>query len=99
MDFDAGLYGNDASSGEWDSQWSNPSYITYNAARFTNLGNVNFDNVTYAQLKSQPYATTSVGPSTGLVLAVRTTLGNFAKVQLVSPAGSAWNIRWITYAK
>jgi hypothetical protein len=104
FDFDAGVEG---TSG--DVWWEQPtagvrSLEPSGGARIVNLGHVNYANVTPALLQTLAYGTTGIHGNNdatnvltpGDVFAVRTNLGNYAKVQIVS-CGYDLHLTWTTY--
>ncbi len=104
FDFDAGHEG---ASGDvfWEQHTATKrSMEVSGGAGIINLGHVNFANVTPALLQTLAYGSTGIngnnGPGNlltpGDVFAVRTNLGNYAKVQIVS-YGYDLHITWTTY--
>ncbi len=104
FDFDAGHEG---SSGDvwWEQHTATRrSLEASGGARIVNLGHVNYANVTPALLQTLAYGTAGINGNNdatnlltpGDVFAVRTNLGNYAKVQVVS-YGYDLHITWTTY--
>lgn len=82
--------------------------VPVNGARIANLGKVNFQSVTQAQLKVLNYGVSGIDGSdntnvlvAGDVFAVSTKAGNFAKVLVTGPFDANNNhglpIQWITF--
>jgi hypothetical protein len=107
FDFDTGVQGGPAASA--DVQWVQDTTVIrqmapLNSAKIINLGAVNFNGITAANLQDLPYATTPIignnNPSNVLtvndVFAVLTTNGNYTKVQVVA-YGYDLTINWVTY--
>ncbi len=104
FDFDAGHEG---TSGDvwWEQHTATRrSLEASGGARIINLGHVNFANVTPAVLQTLTYGTNGINGNNdatnlltpGDVFAVRTNLGNYAKVQVVS-YGYDLHLTWTTY--
>ena len=104
FDFDAGAEGK---TGDvwWEQHTATKrSLEASGGARIVNLGHVNFANVTPALLQTLAYGTAGINGNNdatnlltpGDVFAVRTNLGNYAKVQVVS-YGYDLHITWTTY--
>ena len=104
FDFDAGHEG---TSGDvwWEQHTATRrSLEASGGAQLVNLGHVNYANVTPALLQTLAYGTVGINGSNdasnlltpGDVFAVRTNLGNYAKVQVVS-YGYDLHITWTTY--
>src|SRR5262249_12447059 len=78
--------------------------VPLGTAQIVNLGVVDFNSVTADSLQHLTYLTTPIHGNndatnklvTGDVFAVRTNLGNFAKVKVVS-YGYDMTIQWVTY--
>jgi hypothetical protein len=107
FDFDSGVQG--GSSPNADVFWHQLTSILrqmdpQNNARILNLGMVNFNTITAANLQNLPYSTTSIVGNNdssnklvnGDVFAVKTTNGNYAKVKVVT-YGYDLVIEWVTY--
>jgi serine/threonine protein kinase len=105
FDFDTGQQTSTGADVWWDQQTSvirtmNP----VNGATIVNLGVVNFNNVTLAQLKSKSYSSTPLDGNNdatnvlvaGDVFAVHTSNGHYAKVKVVT-YGYNLAIQWVTY--
>jgi len=104
FDFDAGAEGK---TGDvwWEQHTATKrSLEASGGAQIVNLGHVNFANVTPALLQTLAYGTAGINGNNdatnlltpGDVFAVRTNLGNYAKVQVVS-YGYDLHITWTTY--
>ena len=104
FDFDAGHEG---TTGDvwWEQHTATRrSLEASGGARIVNLGHVNFANVTPALLQTLTYGTNGINGNNdatnlltpGDVFAVRTNLGNYAKVQVVS-YGYDLHLTWTTY--
>jgi len=104
FDFDAGHEG---TSGDvwWEQHTATRRSLEVSGgAQLVNLGHVNYANVTPALLQTLAYGTTGLNGNNdatnlltpGDVFAVRTNLGNYAKVQVVS-YGYDLHITWTTY--
>ncbi len=104
FDFDAGHEG---TSGDvwWEQHTATRrSLEASGGARIVNLGHVNYANVTPAVLQTLAYGTVGINGNNdatnlltpGDVFAVRTNLGNYAKVQVVS-YGYDLHLTWTTY--
>ena len=104
FDFDAGHEG---TSGDvwWEQHTATRrSLEPSGGARIVNLGHVNYANVTPALLQTLAYGSVGINGNNdasnkltpGDVFAVRTNLGNYAKVQVVS-YGYDLHITWTTY--
>ena len=107
FDLDAGVEGGVSANADiwWDQQTAVLRQMApQNSATILNLGSVNFALLTANNLEFLPYTTSPIDgnndPSnklvTGDVFAVHTTLGNFAKV-LVVTYGYDMQIQWVTY--
>ncbi len=107
FDFDAGVEGGASATTDvfWEQETAVLRTMTpQNGATIINLGAVNYAALTAANLQSLPYSSTPIDgndDSTNLlkvndVFAVRTTSGNFAKVQVIA-YGYNLTIRWVTY--
>lgn len=105
FDFDTGVQTSTGADVFWDQHTSvirtlNP----INGATIVNLGVVNFNNITLAQLKSQSYSTTPLDGNNdatnvlvaGDVFAVHTSSGHYAKVKVVT-YGYNLQLQWVTY--
>ena len=107
FDFDAGVEGGVSANADvwWDQQTAVlRQMVPQNSARIINLGPSNFAAVTPNNLEFLPYGTAAIPGSNnasnklvaGDVFAVRTTLGNYAKVQVIQ-YGYDLKIVWATY--
>ncbi len=104
FDFDAGAQTSSGADVWWNQQTSTARYMTpINSAKIVNLGTVNFNSITKAQLQGYSYSTTPIDGSTtsnqlvnGDVFAVYTTNGHYAKVIVLS-YGYNIQIQWVTY--
>ncbi len=78
--------------------------VPENGATIVNLGVVNFNSITKAQLQSYSYSTTPIDGNNdatnqlvnGDVFAVHTSDGHYAKVKIVT-YGYNLQIQWVTY--
>ncbi len=107
FNFDQGIQASSTSRGDvlWNIQ-NDPTRTlqVVGNAQLVNLGLVNFDSVTAAQLQSLNYSTTPINGNndstnqlvTNDVFAVHTNGGNYAKV-LVQTYGPDLLIQWVTY--
>ena len=107
FDFDAGVSGGISANADvfWEQATAVIRSMTpQNSATIINLGAVNYSTLTAADLQDLPYSTTPIdgnNDATNLltandVFAVRTTNGNYAKVQVIT-YGYNLTIRWVTY--
>ncbi len=107
FDFDNGVQGGISPNADvwWDQQ--TPilrQMVPQNNARILNLGMVNFNTITAANLQNLPYSITPIVGNNdssnklvnGDVFAVKTTNGNYAKVKVVA-YGYDLVIEWATY--
>ena len=107
FDLENGFQGDlDADSDLWWEQETDIArkMVPWKDARIVNLGVVDFNSVTAASLQQLPYSTAPIDGSnnasnklvSGDVFAVRTNLGNLAKVKVVT-YGYDMKIQWVTY--
>jgi len=107
FDFDTGVQG--GPDANVDVQWVQQTNVIrqmapWNSAKIINLGAVNFNSLTAANLQDLPYATTPIVGNNNAtnvltvndVFAVLTTNGNYTKVQVVA-YGYDLTINWVTY--
>jgi hypothetical protein len=112
FDIDAGvLVAAAAADIFWDQYTATTrAVVPINGARIANLGKVNFENVTQAQLKVLNYGVSGIDGSdnsnvlvAGDVFAVSTKAGNFAKVLVTGPLDVGKNhglpIQWVTFPR
>jgi hypothetical protein len=95
FDFDAGVQTSDPSAADvwWDLQNSTMRWIApYGGGTVVNIGAVDFNTLTVADLEALTYGTADIDGSdgtsvlvTGDVFAVHTGLGNYAKVLVTGP--------------
>lgn len=104
FDFDAGVQG---TSGDvwWEQQTSTQRRMTASGgAKIVNLGVIDFEGLSAAQLQQLVYSTTPIPGNTdgtnqlvnGDVFAVLTNLGNYAKVQVIQYDYNI-KLKWVTY--
>ncbi len=105
FDFDSGMQTSSGSDVFWNQQTSVVrSMVPENGATIVNLGVVNFNSITKAQLQSYSYSTTPIDGNNdatnqlvnGDVFAVHTSDGHYAKVKIVT-YGYNLQIQWVTY--
>jgi len=107
FDLETGTQGGVGPAGDifWQQQTAVKRQMTpRNAATITNLGIVNFNSITANTLQMLSYGTTPIPGNNdasnklvpGTVFAVRTSLGNYAKVKVIS-YGYNLTIQWVTY--
>lgn len=107
LDLDTGVQGGTGPGEDiwWDQQTVVlRQMVPQNSAQIINLGVVNFSAITAANLQNLTYSTTPIPGNnnatnklvTGDVFAVKTTSGNYAKVQVVT-YGYDIVIHWVTY--
>jgi hypothetical protein len=107
FDFDNGVQsGSSATTDVWWEQETDVlrQMAPSNSAKILNLGAVNFNDLTAANLQSLPYTTSPIPGNNNAtnvltandVFAVLTTSGNYAKVQVVA-YGYDLTINWVTY--
>jgi hypothetical protein len=107
FDFDTGT--ESAAGADADIFWEQETATArimnpQNGAKIVNLGAVNFNSVTAANLQNLPYTTTPIVGNDDTtnrltvndVFAVQTTAGNFAKVQVLA-YGYDITLKWVTY--
>ncbi len=108
FNLDTGVQGGPGGSG-WDIWWRQRTTVkrqmeARESAEIALIGPTSFTGVTVAVLQSLPYSKNPIIGNndasnqlkTGTVFAVRTTAGNYAKVQVVQ-YGYNMKIRWVTY--
>ncbi len=107
FDLDSGVQGGPKADADlwWDQQTTiNRRMAPQNNAALVNLGSANFSNVTANNLEVLVYSTTPIDGNSdatnklvaGDIFAVRTTQGNFAKVEVLT-YGYDLKIQWVTY--
>lgn len=106
FDLDAGVESPGPGMDIWWEQQTNVlrQMVPQNSAGIVNLGAVNFAALDSANLQSLPYASTPIVGNNnatnklvvGDVFAVRTNLGNYAKVKVLA-YGYNLTIQWVTY--
>ncbi|HLN90130.1 MAG TPA: hypothetical protein VK253_08695 [Candidatus Binatia bacterium] len=105
FDFDGAQISNQAADVWWEQQTSIlRQLVPQNNARIMNMGIVNFNTITAANLQNLPYSTTPIAGNNnatnklvnGDVFAVKTNKGNYAKVKVVT-YGYDLVIEWVTY--
>ncbi|MDM0115180.1 hypothetical protein QTI66_23725 [Variovorax sp. J22R133] len=107
FDLDTGVQGGTGSAYDiwWEQMTTTARQMAVrNTARIVNLGVVSFTGVTASALQTLTYGTAPIPGNNdatnklvnGDVFCVRTSLGNFAKVKVVS-YGYDMTIQWITY--
>lgn len=110
FDFDRGVHSVTGGSGSgWDVFWRQHtavkrSMVPQSGAQLAYLGHVNFNSISGAQLQALTYTSTPIDGSNnasnmltnGAVFAVRTSQGNYAKVQVVHYDRDI-RLRWRTY--
>jgi hypothetical protein len=92
FDFDTGVEGASGSDIHWNQQTSTTRYFQpYNGGMVFNMGAVNYDAVTKAQLQGLAYSTAGIDGSDstnkmppGTVIAIKTNAGRFAKMKVIS---------------
>jgi sugar lactone lactonase YvrE len=106
FDFDAGIQTSGSTSDVWWEQVDSTvrKLVPVNGAMIVNLGVVDFDSITVAQLRGYAYSTTAINGNndstnqlvTGDVFAVATNAGGCAKVKVLS-YGYTLQLQWVTY--
>jgi hypothetical protein len=106
FDFDAGVESGSAGADVWWEQMTEVArqMVPQGVAQIVNLGVVDFDAVSFDQLRTLAYGARPIPGSAdgtnqlvrGDVFAVRTGAGNYAKVQVVE-YGYNLTLRWMTY--
>lgn len=107
FDLETGNQGGVGPDGDiwWNQQTAvKRQMVPRNAAKIINLGVVNFNAINASTLKSLTYGTTPIPGSNdatnqlvpGDVFAVRTSLGNYAKVKVINYGYNLF-IQWVTY--
>lgn len=107
FDLETGTQGGVGPAGDiwWNQQTTvKRQMVPRNAARIVNLGVVNFNAITANTLQMLSYGTTPIPGNNdatnklvaGDVFAVRTSLGNYAKVKVINYGYNLF-IQWVTY--
>ena len=107
FDFDSGTEGGSSPTADvfWEQETAVLRRMTpQNSAQIVNLGAVDFNSINAAYLQTLPYSTTPIPGNNDAtnqlivndVFAVKTTSGNYAKVQVIA-YGYDLTIRWVTY--
>ena len=107
FDFDSGIQSGPSPNTDvfWEQETTVLRRMTpENSAQIVNLGAVDFNSINAAYLQTLSYSTTPIPGNNDAtnqltandVFAVRTTSGNYAKVQVIT-YGYDLTIRWITY--
>ncbi|MFN8418857.1 MAG: hypothetical protein U0528_06400 [Anaerolineae bacterium] len=104
FDFDGGQEIREGAEVWWEQKTQVERYMVSSAIAY--LGRANFDSLDYEALKVLPYLNDRVDGSNnsnnllipGSVFAVRTDLGNYAKVQILK-YGYNLEVRWVTYGQ
>jgi hypothetical protein len=107
FDLDTGVQGGVSANADiwWDQKTTVLREMApYNSAKIVNLGAVDFNSLTATALQALTYGTTPIPGNNdptnklvnGDVFAVKTTLGNYAKVKVLN-YGYDITIQWVTY--
>ncbi len=110
FDFDTGTHSPDPGmAGDWDIWWQQKTRVERsmtprNGAQLSYLGLVDFDPITFAELQSLTYSSAEIVADNnssnllvdGAVFAVKTTSGNYTKVQVLN-YGYNIELRFVTY--